>query len=167
MVMRTVWVASTLVLLALNPAMAADDEEVDTGAPDFVLKSTAGPNLRLSEYRGEVVMLAFWASWCGECRAQLQSFNELHESYSDIGFRLLSVNLDPQITQARETAGSLGLSFPVLHDWDGEIGELYDVDDVPLVVFIDRDGQVREVVEGFSRTNQEYYADRLRSLLRE
>lgn len=166
MVMRTVRVASMFALLLSNPVLSAD-EAADTGAPDFALKSTAGPNLRLSEYRGEVVMLAFWASWCGECRAQLQGFNELHASYNDIGFKLLSVNLDPKMAQARETAESLGLSFPVLHDPEGAVGELYSIDDVPMVVFIDREGQVREVVEGFSRTNQDYYADRLRSLLRE
>lgn len=166
MVMRTIWVASVLALLATCPVTAAEDN-ADAHAPDFALKSTAGPNLRLSEYRGEVVMLAFWASWCGECRAQLQGFNELHASYKDIGFKLLSVSLDPKIAQARETAASLGLDFPVLHDPAGTVGELYSVDDLPLVVFVDREGRIREVVEGFSRSNQNYYADRLRSLLRE
>lgn len=166
MVRRTVWLASALVLLIATATLGADKAK-DDSAPDFALKSTAGPNLRLSEYRGEVVMLAFWASWCGECRALLQSFNTLHDSYATIGFRLLSINLDPQMAQARETASSLDLNFPVLHDVRGAIGELYSVEDVPTVVFIDRDGRIREVVEGFSRSNQDYYTDRLRALLRE
>lgn len=166
MVRRTVWVASALVL-ACGSVNAAEDEAAEDGAPDFALKSTAGPNLRLSEYRGEIVMLAFWASWCGDCRALLQSFNELDARYRDIGFKVLAVNLDPKMAQAQETAAQLDLSFPVLHDPDGAVAELYEVDDVPLVVFIDRDGRVREAVEGFSRTNQSYHADRLRTLLRE
>ena len=166
MVRRTFWIASVLAVLGAR-SLAAADEDGDDMAPDFALKSTAGPNLRLSEYRGEIVMLAFWASWCGECRAQLQSFNQLHDSYTDIGFKLLSVNFDPQMTKARETAASLDLSYPVLHDPDGAVGELYAVDDVPLVVFIDREGKVREAVAGFSRTDQDYYTDRLRALLRE
>jgi peroxiredoxin len=166
MVRRTVCLASALALLVATATLGADGLAGDS-APDFALKSTAGPNLRLSEYRGEVVMLAFWASWCGECRALLQSFNSLHDSYERIGFRLLSINLDPQMTQARETAASLDLNFPVLHDARGTVGELYSVDDVPTVVFIDREGYIREVIEGFSRSNQNQYTDRLRALLRE
>ena len=170
MVMRTVWIASACALLASEPLWAADDTDEDAAsesAPDFALKSTAGPNLRLSEYRGEVVMLAFWASWCGECRSQLQSFNELHTRYNDIGFKLLSINLDPAMARARDTAASLGLVFPVLHDGQGRVGELYEVDDLPLVVFIDREGRVRESIEGHSRLTENYYADRVRALLRE
>lgn len=166
MVMRTAWIASTLVFFACA-SVAAEDEAIDDRAPDFALKSTTGPNLRLSEYRGEIVMLAFWASWCGECRAQLQSFNDLHARYRDIGFRVLAVNLDPKMAQAQEAAAQLDLTFPVLHDSRGTVGALYDVDELPLVVFVDRDGRVREIVEGYNRGKQDYYADRARALLRE
>jgi len=166
MVMRSTGLAGLwlALLVAGRTTAGVATEEI---APDFALKSTAGPNLRLSEYRGNVVMLAFWASWCGGCRAQLRAFDALHASYERIGFTLLSVNLDPSIAQARETAASLGVSYPVLSDPDGTVGELYAIEDVPTVVFIDRDGRVRDVVEGFNRTNEDYYADRLRALLRE
>ena len=170
MVMRTVWIASACALLAVDSLSAADGSAESAAsdlAPDFALKSAAGPNLRLSEYRGEVVMLAFWASWCGECRSQLQSFNDLHARYNAIGFKLLSINLDPAMARARDTAASLGLEYPVLHDGQGRVGKLYEVDDVPLVVLIDREGHVRESVAGKGRVNDSYYADRVRALLRE
>lgn len=163
-----IFVTSIAIVVAHCASAAGDDGlSVDSRAPDFVLKSTAGPNLRLSEYRGEVVVVAFWASWCGECRGLLEVFETLHQSYADTGFRMLSVNLDPQIAQARETAESLSVSFPVLHDVTGDVGELYEANDFPLVVFIDREGVLREIVEGFSRSEQDGYADRLRELLRE
>ncbi len=169
MVMTKKWLPTVAAAgLALGVAFAADDDTVsDDAAPDFVLKSTAGPNLRLSEYRGEVVMLAFWASWCGECRSQLESFEELHQSYGESGLELLSISLDSSLSQAAGTAASLDLSFPVLYDARGEVGELYEVDDLPLVVFVDRDGRVREMVEGYSRSEQEVLVERLRDFLRE
>ena len=165
-------ISLALALLAsatsLVQAQSAEVEDAASNtAPDFVLKSTAGPNLRLSEYRGEVAMLVFWASWCGECRTQLQQFEELHQAYGESGLELLSINLDPSLAQAGETAGALNLSFPVLHDARGEVAESYDVDDLPLVVFVDREGTLRELIEGYSRANQDIYIENLRNLLRE
>jgi len=168
MVRRTISIMTVVMLLLVQfPARAADEESKPAAAPDFVLKSTAGPNLRLSEYRGEVAVVVFWASWCGECRAQLQQFEELSGAYGDSGLRMLTVNLDSRIEQAVDTAESLGLSIPVLHDSRGEVAELYEVDDLPLVVYVDRDGDVREQIEGYSRGERERFVESLRDLLRE
>ncbi len=157
--------ASLLVISEMaGPANAAS---VSEEAPDFALKSIAGPNLRLSEYRSEVVVLAFWASWCGECRTQLQDFREVYESYRNAGFELLSVSLDPEIDRASGTAEDLGLNFPVLHDPDGRVSRLYEVEDLPLLVFIDREGTVRESTEGFSRSQHDSNLSTIRTLLRE
>lgn len=136
-------------------------------APDFALKSTAGPNLRLSEYRGEVVMIAFWASWCGECRNELKAMGELAERYASVGFELLSVNLDSDMSRARESAESLDLDFPVLHDASGTVGELYGVDHLPLIALIDREGNLRKVLGGKGGLDREEYTNALRDLLRE
>jgi peroxiredoxin len=163
LLLTAAWLAA-----AAGGAGAAEAERgADNVAPDFVLKSTTGSNLRLSEYRGEVVMIAFWASWCGECRTQLKSFNEIYDAYHDIGFELLAVSLDPDLRDAAETAASLHLEFPVLTDATGDVGELYDVDDMPYVVFVDREGTLRDVVAGYGRTSGDEYKDRLRGLLRE
>jgi peroxiredoxin len=136
-------------------------------APDFVLKSLAGENLRLSEHRGEIVMLSFWATWCGDCRAQLAELRELHDRYRDAGVALLAVSLDRDRRDAASTAEALGVNYPVLYDAGGEIGRLYDVGSMPVMILIDRDGVVREVFEGYRRGNGEDYLDRVRALLRE
>jgi peroxiredoxin len=134
-------------------------------APDFVLKSRSGTNLRLSEYRGEVVMLSFWATWCGDCRAQLEHLGSMRERYQDAGIELLAVSLDQNARQASEMTADA--SYPVLHDAGGQVGRLYDVTRMPVLVLIDRGGVVREVFEGFRRGNEEQYLEQVQALLRE
>ena len=142
-------------------ALAGDE------APDFVLKSVAGDNLRLSEYRGEVVLVSFWATWCGDCRAQLTTLNDWHGTYANVGLRLLAVGLDREFSDVRKTAESLELEFPVMHDVGLEISRLYGVNEMPVAVLIDRDGRVRDVVEGFRRADEQALLERVRDLLRE
>lgn len=164
-------VLTALAVLALavsgSRSAVAEADETRTEAPDFVLKSVSGSNLRLSEYRGEVVMLVFWAGWCGECRGLLEGFVEHRERYRPVGFEVLAVSVDPRFDQAADVARSLDLSFPVLDDSEGKVAELYELDELPLVMFIDREGTVRDAVEGFERADRDYYASRVRELLRE
>lgn len=136
-------------------------------APDFVLKSLSGENYRLSEYRGEVVMVNFWATWCGDCRAQLSELNEWYGTYQGAGLQLLAVSLDRNHADVSETAAALELEYPVLHDTDLEVSRLYDVGSMPVSVLIDRDGIVRDVIEGYRRTRSDELLDRVRDLLRE
>ena len=153
-----------LLVLALLP-LAGSAGMVGDAAPDFVLKSVAGPNLRLSEYRGRVVLLGFWASWCGDCRAQLRQLEEIRSRYEGTGFDLLTVSLDSEQRQARKAAESLDLGFPVMHDSDGSIGELYQVDSMPYVALIDRDGFVRAEFTGYRRGDESDYLEQVRALL--
>ncbi|HEY8520740.1 MAG TPA: TlpA disulfide reductase family protein [Gammaproteobacteria bacterium] len=136
-------------------------------APDFVLRSVTGENLRLSEYRGEVVMLSFWASWCGDCRSQLEELGRMRERYRDAGVELLAISLDQSLRQAEEGAASLGSTYPVLHDAGGAVGRLYQVERMPLMVLIDRAGKVREVFQGHRRGQEQQYLERVQALLRE
>jgi peroxiredoxin len=164
--LRARWSGAALAgLLAVAAAASAATQLLGAEAPDFVLKSLSGKNLRLSEYRGEVVMLSFWATWCGDCRAQLEELGAMRERYQDAGIELLAVSLDQNARQAGEVAA--GASFPVLHDPAGDVGRLYDVERMPVMVLIDRGGVVREVFEGFRRGNGELYLERVQALLRE
>jgi len=163
---RALWSgAALMVLLAATSTVSAATQLKVAEAPDFVLKSSSGKNLRLSEYRGEVVMLSFWATWCGDCRAQLAELGAMRERYQDAGVELLAVSLDQSSRQASEMTA--GASYPVLHDAAGEVGRLYDVTKMPVMVLIDRGGVVREVFEGFRRGNEEQYLERVQALLRE
>ncbi|HJR68784.1 MAG TPA: TlpA disulfide reductase family protein [Gammaproteobacteria bacterium] len=160
------WKGVALVaLLALAGSGSAATQLRGTEAPDFVLKSLSGKNLRLSEYRGEVVMLSFWATWCGDCRAQLTELAAMRDRYQEAGVELLAVSLDQNARQASEVTAEA--SYPVLHDAAGEVGRLYDVTKMPVMVLIDRGGVVREVFEGFRRGNEEQYLERVQALLRE
>ena len=145
----------------------AATEMTGEAAPDFVLKSVSGDNLRLSEYRGEVVLVSFWATWCGECRTQLTELNDWYGTYATAGLRLLAVGLDRELGAVSKTAASLALDFPVVHDGDLEVSRLYGVSEMPVAVLIDRDGIVREVFEGFRRSSEQPLLDRVRDLLRE
>jgi peroxiredoxin len=155
------------VCVALTGVAFATEQLTGSEAPDFVLKSVSGENVRLSEYRGEVVMLSFWATWCGDCRSQLERLADMYTRYQDAGVELLAVSLDQSPKQAQEAATSLGVSYPVLHDAGGEVGRLYDVSKVPVMVLVDRGGVVREVFEGYQRGNEEQYLERVQALLRE
>jgi peroxiredoxin len=139
----------------------------DGAAPDFVLKSVAGVNLRLSEFRGRVVMLNFWASWCGDCRAELRSLAESHALYRDTGLELLAVSVDRTAAQARDAADAWPADFPVLHDAGGEVARLYAVTELPMTVLIDREGRIREVLAGYRRDNEPPHVEPVRALLRE
>lgn len=154
-------------LIVLAPAGYAASDLAGSSAPDFVLKSVTGENLRLSEYRGQVVMVSFWASWCGDCRAQLEGLSQLYSRYRGAGFQLLAVSLDTTRRQAGDTAESMEIDYPVLHDAGGEVGKLYSVEKAPVAMLIDRDGVVREVFEGYRRGDEEEYLERVRALLRE
>lgn len=164
--MRARWSGAALAgLLAVAGSVSAATQLLGAEAPDFVLKSVAGKNLRLSEYRGEVVMLSFWATWCGDCRAQLEQLGAMRDRYQDAGVELLAVSLDQTARQAGEMM--TGTGYPVLHDAGGEVGKMYDVTKMPVMVLIDRGGVVREVFEGFRRGSEEQYLERVQALLRE
>ena len=164
--MRALWSGAAAVgLLVVAGSVSAATELKGAEAPDFVLKSFAGKNLRLSEYRGEVVMLSFWATWCGDCRAQLTELGAMRDRYQDAGVELLAISLDQSSRQASEMTA--GATYPVLHDAVGDVGRLYDVTKMPVMVLIDRGGVVREVFEGFRRGNEEQYLEHVQALLRE
>lgn len=127
-------------LAALTLAAAAADAPV---APDFALPSMAGTNHRLSEHRGEVVAIVFWASWCGDCRRELERFERLRRTYGNVGFVVLGVSLDGEPARARALADAAGIGYPVLSDPGKDVARTYRVDDLPLIVLIDRNGVVR------------------------
>lgn len=136
-------------------------------APDFVLKSAAGENLRLSEYRGDVVMINFWATWCGPCRQEMPLLDELYTRYQRVGFNLLGVNIDDDSGRAMQMIDELGVSFPVLFDEKKEVSKLYQVEAMPVTVLVDRHGTVRHVHHGYKPGYEEKYLTEIRALLRE
>ena len=158
---------SGLALTVLAASSLASSGLAGKPAPDFALKSSTGENLRLSEYRGDVVMINFWATWCGPCRQEMPLLDELYSRYERVGFNLLGVNIDDDSNRAMDMIRELGVNFPVLFDARKEVSRLYDVDAMPVTVLVDREGTVRYVHQGYKPGYEEKYLDQVRSLLRE
>ena len=137
-----------------------------TTAPDFTLHAMGGPNLRLKEQRGRVVMVNFWATWCAPCRQEMPHLNRLYEKYRGAGFVLLGVNVDDDVAKAADVAAKLGVTFPVLLDTEKSVSKLYDVSTMPSTMIIDRDGKVRYVHRGYLAGYEENYEKQIRELLK-
>lgn len=151
------------ILLALTTSVHA---EMIT-APDFVLKSKNSGNVRLSEQRGNVVMINFWASWCGPCRQELPEMEAIYQEYQDLGFEILAVNVDDDASKAELLLGDVEVSFPVLFDSEGDISELYAVNAMPTTVIIDRDGNQRILHKGYRSGDERKYEKIIKALIRE
>jgi peroxiredoxin len=135
--------------------------------PDFSLRTVAGENQKLSEHRGEVVVLGFWARWCGDCRQAMQALNALYEKYERGGLVMWGVNVGDTSDQAAAMSRSLELSFPTLVDPDKTVSEQFNLSKMPLVVLIDRDGVVRFSHTGYERGDDALIANQLRQLINE
>jgi len=158
---------SVIAALVLATTAAASGNLTGQQAPDFALKSSTGENLRLSEYRGDVVMINFWATWCGPCRQEMPLLDELHSRYERVGFKLLGVNIDDDPRRAMQMIDELGVTFPVLFDSSKDVSKLYEVNAMPVTVIVDREGNVRHVHHGYKPGYEEKYLTEVRSLLRE
>jgi len=156
-----------LLLTALVDQAVAGLPSPGTLAPDFALRATSGKNLRLSEYRGRVVMINFWATWCGPCRQELPLLNAIYERYRDAGLVVLAVNVEEDVERARKMAQGLGLTLPVLFDSVQHVSRLYDPSAMPATVLIDRGGRVRFVHLGYRPGYEAKYERELREMLRE
>jgi len=167
--MHTSLAPLALIVLALvaatPPAQAAATPQA--AAPDFTLRSADGGNLRLQEQRGQVVLVNFWASWCGPCRQEMPHLSRLYDKYRASGFTLLGVNIDDDPRQASQAAARLGLKFPVLLDADKAVSRLYDLGSMPATVLIDRDGRVRYLHRGYREGMEEAYERQIRELVKE
>jgi thiol-disulfide isomerase/thioredoxin len=153
------------VLLGLSSIASA--EQLSGAAPDFTLKSNQGSNIRLDELKGEVVMLNFWASWCGPCRQEMPLMNKIFAKYEDLGFTILAVNVDENQADADRFLEAVSVDFPVVYDSTSKVSELYAVDAMPTTVMIDRDGNKRFLHRGYKPGYEDEYAAQVKQLIRE
>lgn len=156
-----------LLLAAAAPVLAAAPLTEVPPAPDFILKSTQGDNLRLAEYRGQVVMLAFLKDRCRACEQQLQALNALHQRYAGQGLHIFALAADLDLGAAQTLAAGLHLGFPILIDRDKVITPRYQIDLMPTLVLVDKDGKQRYVHKGYRDTDEPEYEKELRQLLSE
>ena len=153
---------SALVLATAAGAVTQSDP-----APDFTLKSLEGSNLRLEEYRGQVVLINFWATWCGPCRQEMPILDRLHQRYEDTGFAVLGVNVEGAAGPAQNLVDQTGVSFPVLIDEGQKVSEAYHLEAMPSTYVVDRDGNVRYVHRGYKPGDEDKYVEVVKALIRE
>jgi peroxiredoxin len=156
-----------LVLAAVALSCRAEPTLIGKMAPDFVLKDLGGHNLRLSEYRGQVVLVNFWARWAGDSREEMPALDRINTTYERAGLVVLGVSVDEDLQRAQQFAGSMRVSYPVLFDTGSRIGEAYMLQKIPMTLLVDRSGVVRFTSLGFKRGDEVVYLDQIRALLRE
>ncbi len=156
----------SFVMLLLFTSLAWADS-AGSPAANFTLKSAAGTNIRLSEYRGQVVLLNFWASWCGPCRQEFPHLDAIHQKYSDLGFTVFGVNVEQDRAMADKVLRDIPVTFPVLFDQESQVSKLYDVDAMPMTVLVDRNGDMRFMHKGYKPGYETAYEKQVRALIRE
>jgi peroxiredoxin len=136
-------------------------------APDFALRALGGSNMRLSENLGDVVVVSFWGSRCGPCATQLDALNRSLATYASVGLKVFAVGVDDDQARALEYAKRQSVSFPLLLDPSKSVSRMYEVDNLPMTVLIDRGGVVRHVHRDYNAKDEALYLQELRALLNE
>lgn len=127
---------------------------VGAPAPDFELDVPQGDPIRLSDLRGKVVLLNFWATWCGPCRVEMPTLQDKYERWREAGFTILGVNFDESPEAVLEFKQELGLSFPLLLDPGGRVQRLYNIRGYPSTVIVDEQGVIRIIHIGILTEGQ-------------
>ncbi|HEX9389076.1 MAG TPA: TlpA disulfide reductase family protein [Anaerolineales bacterium] len=119
-------------------------------APDFELKTPKGETVKLSDLRGQAVLVNLWATWCPPCRAEMRTIETMYNEYKDQGFTVLAVNMTYQDAplDVMPFVNEQKLTFPILLDETGEMANAYQLKSLPSSFFINREGIINEVVIG-------------------
>lgn len=154
-------------LLFSTTTSYAATEKLSGKAANFTLKSRSGKNIKLSELRGNVVMLNFWASWCGPCRKEMPLLEKISKKYKRLGFTLLGINVEQDTSAAKKYLKDVKVSFPILFDNKNKTSKLYDVSAMPTTIIIDRNGNKRFLHKGYKPGYENDYIKQIKKLIRE
>jgi thiol-disulfide isomerase/thioredoxin len=137
-------------------------------APGFKLSGRGGQTIDLAQFKGQVVMINFWATWCGPCRDEMPLLEDIYKKYKPMGFTMLGVNVEPNSKAAEEWLGKLAkpVSFPIAFDTDSKVSKLYKVAGMPNTVIVDRKGNVRVMHRGYKAGDENIYLTQIRTLLK-
>lgn len=131
--------------------------EKGSEAPDFTFQDNSGTTRNLSDYRGHVVILNFWATWCSYCLVEMPDMQQIVEDYSEVS--VLAINRGDAVDVANEASVEYGYDFVWGTDGDGTIQSLYPSNGIPYSVIIDKEGTIVEIYEGSSPSMYQYFED--------
>lgn len=154
-------------MLAAAGGAAERHELIGKPAPDLVARGLGGQNVRVSEHRGEVVVVSFWSGSCNTCRNQLEALDRISKTYASAGLTVIGVNLDDNLARAEKFARAQDVQFPLLVSTPENTGRDYRVDRLPMMVFVDRAGVLRAAYREFKARDEALYVRELRTLLNE
>ncbi len=156
--------ATTVGLLLVSGATRAADE--GEPAPAFSASKLGGDgNISLSSYRGKVVYLDFWASWCAPCQAALPALEELRKEFPADQFQVIAVNVDTDPEKALRLLAKHKIGYPSAADPEGRLPETFGLKTMPTSYLIDRSGVVRLVHPGFRNSDVEHLRARIKTLV--
>jgi peroxiredoxin len=133
-------------------------------APDFSLQSLDGKTYKLSDLKGKVLLLDFWATWCGPCREELPIIEKLHKEFSGKGLVVLGINDEDKAT-VQQFVKQQKLTFTNLLDSGGAVARAYKVTAIPRVILIDKDGKIVKDITGYSPENEKILRELITKLL--
>jgi len=167
--MNTVSRLLCLGALALAPALGGASEPLQLGAPapNFQLNAMGGKATGLSDFKGQVVLLNFWGSYCGPCRKEFPILDQISHQYRGRGVTLVGINVEHDSAAAVDWLKETPVSFPILFDVDSKVSKLYGVDGMPSTVILDRKGNVRYVHRSYHAGVENEYIDQIRALMLE
>lgn len=165
-------------LIGLVITVTAQAKDISGQMPDFTLNSVKGENVRLEELRGQVVMMNFWATWCGPCRQEMPALETLYKRYGKAGFTILGINNENSKNAAKKSeidkfVAEKNLTFPILYDNQKKVTNILEKQflgknmGMPTTVFLDRNGNARFLHEAYKPGNEAKYKKMIKKLLRE
>jgi len=154
--------------LALFIPHCAKKPKEPASAPDFTLQTVEGQEVTLSGLRGKVVLLDFWATWCGPCKESIPHLTQLYKNYQDKGFELIGMSLDKsgEMEMVRRFVKSMDIPYPIIMTPE-DVARNYKITGIPTTVLIDKEGKVREKIVGFNSTIGQQIVLRVEELIAE
>ena len=130
-----------------NPTQQ-NNNNADYTAPDFEMVDKDGNAVSLSQFKNKAVVINYWASWCGPCKAEMPYFEQAYKDFEDVQFVMLNSTMDDSKEAADEFIKDRGYTFPVFYDTTGQFAYLYGISSYPTTFFIDKQGQLYTYARG-------------------
>ncbi len=156
------FIVASICLILLSDGLAC----AGNTAPDFTLTNLEGQKVTLSSYKGKVVVLNFWGTWCEPCKAEMPSLNKLYLEHRDKGLVVFAISIDPSEQNVKSFISQKGYSIPVLIDNNKEVYfDSYGLFGLPVSVIIDRDGTIVQKVIGETAWDSRQMEEKIQKLL--
>lgn len=162
--------SSALALSAAAMLWAPTAAALEPGdkAPTFSARSLDGTQtLSLGKYRGRVIYLDFWASWCGPCLKSLPLMEEMRKEFVGSDLQVLAINVDKDLGKAKKFVQKHEIGYPSAQDPEGRLPGAFEVETMPTSFIIDRNGVIRHIHKGFKPSDMEEIREQVRTLLAE